>query len=882
MIRPNQQSFHAGDLLARAIEFHQAGNLGTAQSFYGQILKLDPNHFNALHLLGVLRHQQGRNQEAHALISSAHALDPASAEALSDLGVVLQALERHEEAIAAYDRLLAIQPRHAETLNNRGLAMRALNRPAAAAMCFDRAIAIRPDYADAHHNRADLMCNLGRAQEAIASYDQAIALQPEHFKFHRGRGRALRGLRDLVGALESYRRAVTLRPDDADVLLEHGVVLSELGRHQEALDAYNKVLEVVPDHLPALNNRGGALEELGRVDEAEASFAQALALAPADPKLHGNRGAVLQRSQRFEEALVSFDRALAIRPNDANTLSNRGNALLALRRYREALESYDCALAIAPNDVRALNNRATALNEIKMHQEALATLDKAIAIAPDYAEAHYNRGNAYKGMKHLAEALSCYEEALSGATAPPFALGGYAECAAKLCDWARTAQIQAGIEDEVLSGQSIIAPFTLLGYQSSPALQLACARKYTAHTLPALPPPLHGGAVRSHDRIRVAYLSANFNRHAMSYLMVNLFERHDRSKFEITGISFGPDDASDIRSRVVAALDHFHDVRDLNDRDVAKLMCDLEIDIAVDIMGYTHNARPGILWHRPAPIQVSYLGYAGTMGADFIDYIITDPVVVPAGEERFYAEKVVRLPDCYLVNDSRRPISERTPSREEVGLPERGFVFCCFNNSYKITAEVFDVWMRLLAAIDGSVLWLLRDENSADHLKQAAAAHGVDPARLVFADHAEQADHLARLRLADLFLDTLPYNAHTTCSDALWAGAPVLTCRGDALQGRVAASLLLAVGLPELVTSSLTDYAALALWLARDPALLGEIRKRLAENRLSHPLFDTDLSRRHIEIAYTTMWRMLRRAEGPKSFKVEAGHEIESAPDGRM
>ena len=427
-----------------------------------------------------------------------------------------------------------------------------------------------------------------------------------------------------------------------------------------------------------------------------------------------------------------------------------------------------------------------------------------------------------------------------------------------------------------MAKKTVISPGALLAYDTTPALQLACARTFAEFRFAGAAPMHRTG--RHRDKLRIAYLSADFGGHATSRLIANLFERHDRSRFEITGICHGADDGSEARARAVAALDTFRDVRDLGDRDVAKLMTELEIDIAVDLNGYTSDARPGILSHRPAPIQVNYLGYPGTMGADFIDYIVADAVVVPPGEERFYTEKVVRLPDCYQVNDTRRPISERTPTRQEAGLPEQGFVFCSFNASHEITAAVFDAWMRMLTAVEGGVLWLLHDNTWAqDNLERAAVARGVDPARLVFAARAEPPDHLARHRLADLFLDTLPHNGHATCSDALWAGLPVLTCRGDTFAGRVAASLLQAVGLPELITSSLADYTALALWLAQDRDLLGEIRKRLAENRLGRPLFDTDLSRRHIEIAYTAMWQLWQRGESPRSFKVEPGHDPEGA-----
>jgi protein O-GlcNAc transferase len=626
---------------------------------------------------------------------------------------------------------------------------------------------------------------------------------------------------------------------------------------------------------------GAALQELGRDEEAQAAFDRALLLAPDNGELLGNRGAALLRTRRFDEALDCLDRALASRPADAGILSNRGNALLGLGRHADAIETYDRALALAPENALTLNNRGAALNEIGLHERALTSLDDAVAVAPDYAEAWYNRGNALKGGKRIADALASYERALAIGTPLPHALSGCAECAAKLCDWKRTAQVEPELQSHVLGGQSIVSPFTLIGYGASPALQLAAARRHAAHRFPTLPPAMCRNTRRAHDRLRVAYLSANFNRHAMGYLMANLFERHDRSRFEITGISFGPDDGSAIRARIAAAFERFHDVRGVADRDVAKLLDEREIDIAVDVMGYTKDARPGILSHRPAPIQVNYLGYPGTMGADFIDYIMADAVLLPPAADAFCAEKVVRLPDCYQVTDRERPIAETVPSRKEAGLPEQGFVFCSFNNTYKITAAMFDVWMGLLAEFDGSVLWLVGDDaNAEDNLRREAAVRGIAPGRLVFAPRMEQAEHLARHRLADLFLDTLPYNAHTTGSDALWAGLPILTCRGESFAGRVAASLLQAVGLPELVTASLADYAALARWLVQDRDLLGQIRQRLAENRLRAPLFDTDLSRRHIEAAYAAMWRLHRDGKPPQSFSVEPWHGIDSARKG--
>jgi predicted O-linked N-acetylglucosamine transferase (SPINDLY family) len=355
----------------------------------------------------------------------------------------------------------------------------------------------------------------------------------------------------------------------------------------------------------------------------------------------------------------------------------------------------------------------------------------------------------------------------------------------------------------------------------------------------------------------------------MAYLTVGLFEQHDKSRFETTAISFGPDPGDQFRKRLENSFDRFLDVQTKNDRDLVLLLRELEIDIAVDLMGYTNNSRPAILALRPAPVQVNFLGYAGTMGADTIDYIIADRFIIPEACQSFYTENIVYLPDTYLPTDSTRSIGEHAPARGAAGLPESGFVFCCFNNNYKITPPIFDIWMRLLLEVEGSVLWLVEDNAAAvGNLRHEAEGRGVAPERLVFAPRVKLEDYLARLRLADVFLDTLPYNAHTTASDALWAGLPVVTCAGSSFAARVAGSLLNAVGLPELITGTLEDYEALALKLARDRDLLAHIKSKLARNRQSFPLFDTERFRRHIESAYQTMWERHQRGEPPASFAV--------------
>ncbi len=753
----------------------------------------------------------------------------------------LHELKRFEEALASYDRALTVRPDFAEALYNRGNALHELKRFEEALASYDRALTVRPDYAEALFNRGLTLQELKRFEEALASYDRALKVRPDYAEALSNRGNTLHELQRFEEALASYDRALTVRPDYAEALFNRGITLHELQRFEEALASYDRALKVRPDYAEALSNRGNTLHEL----------------------------------KRFEEALASYDRALTVRPDYAEALSNRGNILHELKRFEEALASYDRALALRPDYAEALSNRGITLNELKRFEEALASYDRALALRPDFAESLYNRGNTLHDLQRFDEALASYDRALAMKPDHAHAFNEIADCVNKLCNWHRRTDVADKVIAQILEKKSIIYPFTLLGYSGDPSLQLQCARNYVADRAPTLSPTLWAGPIWRNDKVRVAYLSADFHQHATAYLMAELFELHDRSRFEIIGVSYGIDDKSEMRKRLVAAFDQFHDVLRKSDEEVAKLLHDLRIDIAIDLKGYTQDFRFGILAHRPAPIQASYLGFPGTMGAEFIDYIIADKTVAPFEHQAFYTEKIVHLPDCYQVNDTKRRIAERTPTRQETGLPDNGFVFCCFNNNWKITPDIFRVWMRLLHVVEGSVLWLLGDNKSAErNLRMEAQACGIDPARLVFASRLPLEGHLARYRVADLFLDTLPVNAHTTASDALWAGLPVVTRLGQSFAGRVAASLLNAIGLSELVTHSIEDYAALALRLAKDPSLLAGYRNQLAKNRLTHPLFDTDRFRRHIEASYLQMWEIWQRGEQPRSFAVEAERDV--------
>ena len=751
----------------RAAALCREGKLAEAEARCDDILESIPEHFEALHLLGIIRARQGLYAAAELRLAAAVESNPQSAEAHANRAGVLKVLRRYDDALASCDRALALNPELVGVLNIRGVALAELKRHEEALASLDRALALKPSFVEALNNRSAVLTELKRYGEALANLDQAVALKPEF--------------------------------------------------------------------LEALNNRAGVLKELERYDEALASLDRALALQPDFADGLSNRGAILNCLKRFEEALVSLDRALALKPNLVGALNNRGIALRHLKRNGEALSSFDRALALQPDFVEVLRNRGSTLSDMGRHEEAIRALERALALGPDLP--------SLKGGLLLSK-MTC-------------------------CDWRSYEELSDSVIADVRLEKSGVNPFTFLGISKSSQDQLQCARRWVRDECPPSPSAVWTGERYQHRRIRIAYLSADFRHHATSRLIVGLFEHHDRDLFETTAIAFGPDTRDTMRARVQAAFEHFIDVREKTDREVASLMREREIDIAVDLGGFTTHSRTKIVALRPAPIQVSYLGFPATIGAEYIDYLVADTVVIPPSDQPWFSEKIVYLPDSYQVNDSRRWIPEWTRSRAQAGLPETGFVFCSFNNNFKINPAMFDVWMRLLREIGGSVLWLLEGNAAVPaNLRREATTRGVAPERLVFAPKIAYTEHLARQRLADLFLDSLPCNAHTTASDALWVGLPVLTCSGTTFAGRVAASVLRAAGLPELITFSLEDYETLALRLARDREMLAGVRGRLAQHRHTCPLFDTDRFRRHLEAAYTAMWERWQRGDAPAAFAV--------------
>jgi protein O-GlcNAc transferase len=670
----------------------------------------------------------------------------------------------------------------------------------------------------------------------------------------------------LNEAEQLFNAVLRAKPLHLGALNLIGVVLIQLKRFTEAETYLSHAVRRHPVSDATLYNYGIALKALNRPAEALQRFTEALRINHSVPETWNNRGTVLNDLKRYEEAIADFDRAITLSPCYAEALANKGKALTALERYDDAFQAYDRALALKPDLAEAWVGRGKLLISVNRIAEAFGAYDRALALKPDLAQAWLGWASIMLQLGHYEDAYAGYQRALSFDSDLPYAEGYRLFAKLNLCDWTSLGADTSRLLFKLRQGRRVSMPFPGLAIPSTAADQLQCARCYVQDQ-PVFPAVWQGEGY-SHDRIRIAYLSADFHEHATARLIAGLLERHDRSRFEITGISFGPHADSMMRRRIEQGFERFVDVREKADSKVAELLRRLEIDIAVDLKGFTQDSRIGILARRAAPIQVSYLGFPGTMGANYIDYILADSTVIPEEHFRFYSERVVWLPDTYQSNDSERFISDRKPTRAECGLPEDVFVFCCFNNTYKISPQIFDVWMRLLAAKANSVMWLIEANSTAMYLRREAERRSIAPNRLIFAQRMSLPDHLARSKQADLFLDTLPYNAHTTASDALWAGVPLLTCLGETFAGRVAASLLKAVGLSELITTSLEDYEALALKLAHDPAHVAAIKRKLAQNRDTYPLFDTARFTRHIEAAYLTMWDRYQEGEAPKAFAV--------------
>ncbi|MGB6355415.1 MAG: tetratricopeptide repeat protein [Steroidobacteraceae bacterium] len=719
-----------------------------------------------------------------------------------------------------YGEILTIEPNHFGALNALGVLAGLSNDLQQAVQYFERAIEAEPGNSGVHCNRGLTLKVLNRHEAALASFDRAIAIDPRNAIAHLGRAETC----------------------------------GDLGRGGDALASYDEAIAASPGFWPAFYGRGVVLQQATRLDEAIASYEQAIRLKPDHFQARVNQALSLMALGRLVEALQSCDQAIALKRDHGPLYLLRGNLLRALDQRAASLASYDQAVLVDPGNAEAHCNRGAALLILNRIEEALSSLDRAIAIRSDYAEAYFHRGYASRLLNRFESAAADYRTVATLAPDFPFLAGSRLEANVHVCEWEEYhtlfAQIAAGAENDA----QVSHPLIFMALTDSARLQHKVARTWVKHACPANaalgPIPPRAGP----RKLIVGYFSADFHEHPIGRLLPELIEIHDRSRFEIVAFSFGPKTRDAWQQRLIRAFDKFLEVEGRSNLEIASLARHLNVDIAVDLNGFSFNNHADVFALRAAPLQVNYLGYLGTMGASYIDYVIADRIVVTPATEDHFSEKVIYLLDSHQVNDRQRQMADKMFTREELGLPPTGFVFCCFNTSYKISPATFAGWMRILTAAPHSVLLLhAGNETTETNLRAHAARHGVDPQRLVFCGRLPPAEYLARYRAADLFLDTLPYNGGTTASDALWAGTPVLTLTGESFASRIAASLLTALGVPELVTSTQAQYEQLAVELCSSPQRLAQIAAKVRDNRLTSSLFDTPRFARNLESAYTAI-----------------------------
>jgi protein O-GlcNAc transferase len=755
-------------------------------------------------------------------------------------------------------------------LLTRGMAHHRMGRQTQAEAFYRKVLEIEPSNADALQLLGLIAYQLGKHSTALSLFDHALAANPRHVIAANSRGLALQALGRHKEAADSFALAIRFRPGYAEAHTNLGISLHVLGQYEAAVASYGKAIESRADFAEAYNNRGNSLRLLGRYEQARRDFERAIELNPKCAESYSNRGNLLQNLGRYEQAVEDYTRALALRPAFVEALCYRGIALNHLHQPDAALASINRALDFEPGSIDALISRGVIRSEAGLYPQALEDFDRVRALCPASAVLHYHRAACLRKLQRQDEAVKDYARAI--AIDPDFRnlFGEYLAAKLHVCGWTDLSCERSALAARITQGKAAVLPLHLLVIKDSPSLQKKAAEIYVRDNWPA-----SGAAGRPprwsrHGKIRIGYFSPDFREHAIGWLTAELFERHDRKQFETYGFYLGPPSGDAQQRRIGAAMDEFLDVHELGDEQIVQLAREREIDIAVDLAGFTTHARTGIFARRAAPVQVNYLGYPGTMGAGFMDYLIADPTLISESSRQHYTEKIVYLPESYQVNDSTRPHWAACRTRAEEGLPENGFIYCCFNKHYKIAPETFALWMRILSRTEGSVLWLLADNSWArENLRQAAAGHGIAPERILFAGRCSHEEHMARHALADLFLDTLPYNAHTTASDALWNGLPLLTCMGKSFASRVAASLLRAVNLPEMIAPSLDAYEEMAVDLAQTPGRLAALKTRLRGNLAAAPLFDTPRFTRQLESAYRQIYERHHAGLAPDHIVVE-------------
>lgn len=829
------------DSLQIAMALHQNGQIQQARSAYLDALLIDELQTDAFHFLGVLEYQHGNLLTAVEYIKKSLEKNSKQPAAHNNLGIVLKELKQTPLAIEHFQKALALDWMDANTHMNLGNAYQAIADYDRALKSYDRSIILSPALCPAIVNRGFALAQLGQHIQAVINYKIALIINPFDPNIYNNLGNSLRAINELELSVDCYSKAIDLNPKFADAYFNKANVFRDLGRVDEALHYYSKAIEMNTGSVEHFINQGSLLRQADQSKKALESFNAAIELRPGYALAYNNRANAYLDLGLITEAIEDYSAAIEFDPQYAQAYNNRGNALRLLGQTHFAKQNYLRAVYLDPHYADVRNNMGVLLMEEFLTQPSIDCFDFAIQLKPDFVDAYFNKANALRELKHFSRAVQEYQKALSLDPKYEFLRGLLLHSKMQICDWSNIHTELPKLIQCIESGEKCTPPFPVLGLVDSLSLQLKTAQLWSKSKFPGDPQKIEFNQLKLPKKqlIRVAYFSSDFRDHPVSYLMADLFEHHDRDQFEIIAFSLGPNKQDVMRKRLEQSFDVWVDAYTKSDSEVVRLAREMQVDIAIDLGGFTRASRTGIFAKRVAPVQVSYIGYLGTMGASYMDYILADEVIIPKQSRQYYSEKIAYLP-IYQTNDSKRRFSTDPMSREDLGLEENVFVYCCFNTNYKITPVVFAAWMNILKNVDQSVLLLYAD--SADvkgHLLCEATLYGVDPLRISFADRLPQSQYLLRYTLADLFLDTTPYNAGTTASDALWSGLPVLTMMGESFASRIASSLLFALGLQELVTYSIEEYQELAIELGRNNKKMNDVKRKLSVQKEKSDLFNT-------------------------------------------
>ena len=786
-----------------------------------------------------------------------------------DSVIALYSSGQYQEAIDQIKILNGLYPNVPFLFNLVGACYKELGQLEGAAKMFEAAVGIKLDYAEAHKNLGITLRDLGQKEQAIESLKKAIEIDSNYVDAYYNLAITFKDLDQVEQSVQIYKKVIEINPKFAQAHNNLGNIYKGLGKNKEAIQSFEEAIKINPNFAQAHNNLGNVFKDLGQPNDAIQSYKTAIEIKPDFAEFYYNLGLSLKNIAKFDEAIISFNDAIALNPNFAEAHNDLGSCFTLLGQMSKALDSYKKAIAIKPDFAEAHNNLGNVFNLMGKVKSAIKSFELAVSFDADFAEALNSLANVFKKLKKRSKALLYYENAAAINPDLDFIFGDILNIKMHLSIWNDLPINLKDLEKKINNKEKVIDPFNLMGLIDDPALQRIATEvrinsAYSQnYTLPQINDYLR------HSKIRIGYFSADFREHPVGFLTAELYELHDRDHFEIHAFSYGLETNGVINLRIKAGVDYFHNVDLMSHKEIVLLARSLEIDIAVDLGGLTGRSRTSIFAMSAAPIQLSYIGYLGTMGADYYDYLIADPMMIPQESQKHYVEKIVYLPS-FQVNDSKDLPPEITLTRKEVGLPDKGFVFCCFNNTYKFTPTVFDSWARILKAVEGSVLLVYVDNSSAEvNLTQEIIKRSIKPNRLIFGKRLERKEYLARYRVADLFLDTHPYNAGTTASDALKMGVPMLTYIGSSYQARMGASILNSINLPELITNSLEEYESLAIELASNPDKLKKIKDKLQSNLTTAPLFNTPLFTKNIESAYTEMYERHHAGLEPDHIYVE-------------